>query len=340
MRVSLTVLVAALVIGSAPAQAATGGPDGWGYTWADSDETGVTYLYEFAPTRYAIGDDASNTFALGFEFLFYGVNYSSISVNSNGLVHFNGTAPPSTNWPLPYEDYALIAALWDNLYPPNGELWVGPIGTSPNRVFIIEWFEIPHYADVGACSFEIKLFEADDTIEIHYQDLSFEHSQYDWGASATVGIQDGGQGHSLQFSYNQPELMDEYAIRFEPCEDLDGDSYGSVGCGGTDCNDGDAQINPGAVEDCYDGLDNDCDGLADAGDSDCAGDDDDTVDDDDNGDDDDGPPPDDDQADDDGKRGGPYGIRCAAAGSTSARAPLTVIMAVLAGVLVRRRWAA
>ncbi|MEW5847489.1 MAG: putative metal-binding motif-containing protein [Myxococcota bacterium] len=53
--------------------------------------------------------------------------------------------------------------------------------------------------------------------------------------------------------------------------DVDGDGYRSADCGGTDCNDGNGAINPGATEVCDDGLDNDCDGLTDGADPDCAG---------------------------------------------------------------------
>jgi hypothetical protein len=46
-------------------------------------------------------------------------------------------------------------------------------------------------------------------------------------------------------------------------EDLDRDGFSSVATGGTDCDDGDAAVYPGALELC-DGKDNDCDGLDDA----------------------------------------------------------------------------
>ena len=55
------------------------------------------------------------------------------------------------------------------------------------------------------------------------------------------------------------------------CTDLDGDGFKTEGgvCGLVDCNDSDPNINPGAVEDCSDGLDNNCNGLIDAVDPHC-----------------------------------------------------------------------
>ncbi len=57
------------------------------------------------------------------------------------------------------------------------------------------------------------------------------------------------------------------------CIDADGDTYDlfdAVECPtGDDCDDTDAAVNPGASEDCYDGIDNDCDFAVDCSDSDC-----------------------------------------------------------------------
>ena len=51
------------------------------------------------------------------------------------------------------------------------------------------------------------------------------------------------------------------------CADNDSDGYKDPNCGGTDCHDSNADIYPGALEIC-DGLDNDCDGEPDAGETD------------------------------------------------------------------------
>ena len=49
----------------------------------------------------------------------------------------------------------------------------------------------------------------------------------------------------------------------ERVPDLDGDGYGDRDAGGSDCDDGDAEVHPGVEEICGNGLDDDCDGLMD-----------------------------------------------------------------------------
>lgn len=58
------------------------------------------------------------------------------------------------------------------------------------------------------------------------------------------------------------------------CTDNDNDGYSieGGGCGAVDCNDNDLAVSPGAVENCSDNIDNDCDGLHDCSDADCNGD--------------------------------------------------------------------
>ena len=62
------------------------------------------------------------------------------------------------------------------------------------------------------------------------------------------------------------------------CRDADGDGFEDTACGGSDCDDMNPAVNPGVTEGppgdptCSDMLDNDCDRLGDAWDTDCCDD--------------------------------------------------------------------
>jgi hypothetical protein len=51
--------------------------------------------------------------------------------------------------------------------------------------------------------------------------------------------------------------------------DQDDDGYGDIACGGDDCDDTNAAVNPGATEICDNEIDDECDDLIDTADSDC-----------------------------------------------------------------------
>lgn len=87
----------------------------------------------------------------------------------------------------------------------------------------------------------------------------------------------GGSGCPATVAMNSPT---NFAGQSSPvtapgCADNDTDGYGDPGdasCSGgpeTDCDDGNAAINPAATEDCLDEIDNDCDGLIDCDDPEC-----------------------------------------------------------------------
>jgi hypothetical protein len=69
----------------------------------------------------------------------------------------------------------------------------------------------------------------------------------------------------LAACYGSPYVLDTKTD--SGITDVDGDGFDSI----DDCDDGDADIYPGAAEDCSDGIDNDCDELIDADDPDCTG---------------------------------------------------------------------
>jgi len=90
----------------------------------------------------------------------------------------------------------------------------------------------------------------------------------EWGwRSLTTRTDQEADAEPADMGYHYPTV----------CTDDDGDTYAVEGgvCGAIDCDDTDPAVSPGAVEECgqatcSDTLDNDCDGVADAADPDCA----------------------------------------------------------------------
>ena len=252
---------AAALIGAPSAHAATGGPDWYGYTWQDNNSGGPAYNYEFASNSTSLTAEDSQVVTLPFTFEFYGASYTSARIQSNGVLTFGTSSTiSSSNTCMSSANFTGIAPWWDDLDPSAGTIYYGVQGATGSRVYIVEWYGIEHDSATGSISFEIKLFEADNHIELHYSDVTTDSSSYSAGASASVGITDWG---GAAVSCNSASLSANYAVGFYPptgggCDDADFDGYLDDSCGGTDCNDLDSSVYPGAPEYC-DFLDNDCD---------------------------------------------------------------------------------
>jgi hypothetical protein len=88
-----------------------------------------------------------------------------------------------------------------------------------------------------------------------------------YGSGRVVGLSNAGNwnGYSILADTNMQQVYIDAVDWVAGC-DSDGDGYTSTDCGGTDCDDDDASINPAASETC-DGVDNDCDSTVDEDDA-------------------------------------------------------------------------
>jgi hypothetical protein len=116
----------------------------------------------------------------GFEFDFYGTNYDSLFVSSNGLLSFGIANTSSANTDLlAAPDEAIIAAFWEDLRTGSADIeavfWEVR-GSGDEQRLIVQWNNVrldsPNAAAFGALNFQAILHERDGTIQLNYQTVS------------------------------------------------------------------------------------------------------------------------------------------------------------------------
>jgi hypothetical protein len=206
-KLSLAVIAVALLAGARPAQAATIGPDSFGYTASDrsiafTDISGTGTVL-FGPGQ----DDAATFAAIGFGFSFYGSFYATAFISTNGLITFDFGNPNFSNDDLSTTQQARpsIAVLWDDWY--TGQVFYQTTGAPGNRQFIVQWHQVRSFSDNSGetVTFQAILYEATGNILMNYLDTTTADGRTS-GGQATVGIANGAgapaNGQFLQWSLN------------------------------------------------------------------------------------------------------------------------------------------
>ncbi|MCX6875774.1 MAG: choice-of-anchor D domain-containing protein [Verrucomicrobia bacterium] len=215
----------ALLLVAGPAHraaAATGGPDAFGYSYSDSAAGGLSYNFEDIAatgtnaTTVSDNDDGLQNVPMGFSFSFYGTAYTTCDLCSNGFLAFNNTSNQWNNQsiPNPAVPNAMIAGWWDDLDPGQaGTVYYKTLGSAPNRRFIVQFQAVEERSFASNLNtFQFKLFEGSNKIEIHYQTLAISA-----GNTATIGIENATGTVGLQYSFGGlPALARPFALRFAP----------------------------------------------------------------------------------------------------------------------------
>ncbi len=196
-----------------------GGPDAFGYRWIDSFEpNGPQYVWtdittnpnavnitnNFSPNK----DDGYQTIPLGITFPFYGTDYTTAYLSTNGFISFTAlTSSYLTNAAIPSTALPnnVIAAFWDDL---DGRTQGTVHRLTEGNKTTIQFTNWQKYNAQGSLTFQIVLFSS-GRIMIYYNNMNATLN------SATVGVENQTGTVGLQVAYNANYVQNNMALKIE-----------------------------------------------------------------------------------------------------------------------------
>ena len=164
-------------------------------------------------TPLNLGDDqVSNPINLGFNFLFYGQNFSSAFIGSNGVLGFqnpiNGCCS-GYNLANPGNTYGIFGLQTDLINLQTTNPWYRTQGEQGDRTFTVGWYDMSIYYDQNfRSSFEITLFESNNNILLNYGDLNTN------GRFFTAGLKGNNGQYELLYSGTNETFLENSSYMF------------------------------------------------------------------------------------------------------------------------------
>lgn len=183
------------------------------YTWIDSDApNGPKFEWDDISgtgTPLTLLDDDYELISLNFSFPFFGNNYTTMYVNSNGYISFGAGATTRINSPIPSTAPPgnFIAAFWDDLNPMAG-------GTvyykNTENKSIVQFDHVLPYGGTSPNDYTFQIVLSDDgSICIYYLKMYAGLLN-----SATAGIENADGTDGIQVMYNEVYVHDSLAVSF------------------------------------------------------------------------------------------------------------------------------
>ncbi len=221
------------------------GPDAYGYYCYDDGDVNYYNVPEYnwidtsTGTQLSLNDpgetgDTDDITNLPITFKFYGVEYNSLTVSSNGWIAPGNSASTSfMNWQIPGAQgpSPMIAPFWDDLVTGTGSS-VKYLYDSAQNYFVITWENLKNEYNTNSLeTFQVILCDAnyyptstgDSEIKFQYQEFNnvdvgsypSNHGQY-----CTVGLEDHTGLKGLEYTFNNQyplqakPIVDEMALLF------------------------------------------------------------------------------------------------------------------------------
>jgi subtilisin family serine protease len=184
------------------------------YTCLDSrDPGGPTYNWIEASdgVPHNMGDDANFSATLPGAFTYFGSSFTSVQVNSNGLIQFTGSPMSRPLMLVPYEGLPNtdVLALAEDLNPENGTQGIVYTKTVGTKI-VLQWQAVEHWASGNPETFQIVLDTADNSILAQYKQLS-------WPDFTSGGLENNNGSIGQLWSYmNSAHVTDGLAVRYTP----------------------------------------------------------------------------------------------------------------------------
>jgi hypothetical protein len=200
-----------------------GGPDGGGYYFIDADDDATNapvYNWvdisssgtEITSWNGSVDDGYVTGIPIGMPFTFYGIEYNSVTVSTNGWISFlSQTSSYLSNVAIPNSaaPNGIIAVEWDDL---DG----GTVGhcyyyyDANNQEFIVSWVGWPYYPDATTPAHDLQvILKANGDIIAQYG-----ANAGDWQTDVTVGIENESGTIGTQVANGVAYLRSEFAIYY------------------------------------------------------------------------------------------------------------------------------
>lgn len=202
------------------------------YTFTTATGTYNSVVGGINPTLQAtvssgnLDEGYANIASIGFPFTYNGTVYNTVGICTNGFLYL-GSSGLSFSSTLLYNNNLIsglsttqrpiIAPFWDDLIlTSNTGISYNTTGTSPNRVFTIEWKNVHWGSDLTSStltpsiSFQVSLYETTNIIEFMYQQEAGTPYDENGNLGASIGITASNTGNgnfmSLNNSSNSPTV--------------------------------------------------------------------------------------------------------------------------------------
>lgn len=178
------------------------------------------YNYEFINgRRLQARDETMHHVISDFPIYFLGneTGFNKLYVSSNGTISFTDMNLGPNNLALPQSDFnTIISPFWDDLKftLSSADIYVQTLGVSPNRKLIVEWWKVQHFNASGLGAFQVIFYENSSDIRFNYLDTNFGNVSYNYGQSATVGIQ-AASDNATSYSYKTPSVKSLTSVVFK-----------------------------------------------------------------------------------------------------------------------------